>query len=148
MGKLFALALLLWAAPHVGAQTLGASASEEARVREMENGWSQAIRAKDVKALELLLAPELTLVEYDGSLMTRDQYIARVAAATHHPEQVTNETLTVHAYGAIAVATGVYREKGTLDRKPYARRERFTDTWVNQHGSWVCVASHSTLIRP
>jgi len=49
-------------------------------------------------------------------------------------------------YGNSAVVTGVYREKGVKNGRPYQRRGRFTDTWVYQSGSWVCVASQSTLI--
>jgi len=54
--------------------------------------------------------------------------------------------MTAHIYGESAVVTGVYREKGISNGKPYLRRGRFTDTWVNQSGTWVCVASQSTLI--
>jgi hypothetical protein len=54
--------------------------------------------------------------------------------------------MTAHIYGDSAVVTGIYREKGMNKGKPYLRRGRFTDTWVNQNGTWVCVASQSTLI--
>jgi hypothetical protein len=30
--------------------------------------------------------------------------------------------------------------------KPISRRGRFTDTWVKQNGTWLCVASQNTLI--
>lgn len=48
--------------------------------------------------------------------------------------------------GGSAVVTGIYREKGVCNGKPYVRRGRFTDTWVAQGGTWVCAASQSTLI--
>ncbi len=147
MGKLLALLLLLSASQAVG-QEMAAPRLEESRVRAMESYWSQAIRVKDVKALKLLLAPELLLVEYDGKLMGRDEYIAGVTAVSNHPERITNESLTVHFYGNIAVTNGVYQEKGTRNERPYVHRERFTDTWVNRSGRWMCVASHSTLLGP
>jgi hypothetical protein len=63
-----------------------------------------------------------------------------------HPEQIVNESMTAYMYGGSAVVTGIYREKGVRNGKPYSRRGRFTDTWVNQSGTWVCASSQSTLI--
>jgi ketosteroid isomerase-like protein len=63
-----------------------------------------------------------------------------------HAEHIGNESMSVHLYGQIAVVIGVYREAGTESGKPYSRRGRFTDTWVRRSGSWLCVATQSTLI--
>jgi ketosteroid isomerase-like protein len=50
----------------------------------------------------------------------------------------------VHVFGDVAIATGVFREKGVENGKPYVRRNRFVDTWVSSNGSWVCVAASAT----
>ena len=94
----------------------------------------------------MLLHPNLVYIDYDGSRMTKDEFIASVKAPALHPEQIVNESMTANVYGNSAVVTGVYREKGVKNGRPYQRRGRFTDTWVYQSGSWVCVASQSTLI--
>ena len=54
--------------------------------------------------------------------------------------------MNARVYGDAAVVTGVYRVRGTDNGKPYLRRGRFTDTWINRYGNWVCVASQFTLI--
>jgi len=54
--------------------------------------------------------------------------------------------MTAHVYGDAAVVTGIYREKGISKGKAYSRRGRFTDTWVKENGTWMCVASQSTLM--
>jgi len=41
---------------------------------------------------------------------------------------------------------GTYREKGMEKGKPYVRRGRFTDVWVQEKRGWLCAASHETLI--
>ena len=56
------------------------------------------------------------------------------------------ESLSVHVFGNTAVATGVFRAKGSDGGKAYVRRERFVDTWVNKNGNWVCVATDATPI--
>jgi hypothetical protein len=103
-------------------------------------------RHKDAQALDGLLADSLVYIDYDGSLMDKAQFMASVQAPSLHPEQIVNETMTAHVYGGSAVVTGIYREKGVNQGKAYLRRGRFTDTWVSLNGTWVCVASQSTLI--
>ncbi len=120
--------------------------AEQSKILALENAWNQAEEHKDVKALETLLHPDLIYIDYDGSLMTKDEFIASVKAPELHPEQIVNESMTAHVFGDSAVVTGIYREKGIRKGKPYQRRGRFTDTWVYHDGLWVCVASQSTLI--
>jgi len=94
----------------------------------------------------MLIAPEMVYIEIDGTLMDRTEYLASVASRSVHAEQISCESMKVHLYGPIAVVSGVYRESGAKDGKPYTHRERFTDTWVLRGGNWLCVASQSTLI--
>lgn len=146
MGILLSLFLLVWVAAPPAAQTPAPPDAEQTRILALENAWNQAEEHKDVKALDSLLDPTLVYIDYDGSLMDKAQFIASVKAPALHPEQIINESMTAHVYGDNAVVTGVYREKGLSNGKPYLRRGRFTDTWVYQRGIWVCVASQSTLI--
>jgi ketosteroid isomerase-like protein len=120
--------------------------AERTRILAPENAWNQAEEHKDAQALDGLLGSGLVYVDYDGSFMDKAQFMASVKAPSLHPEQITNESMTAHVYGDSAIVTGVYREKGVNKGKPYLRRGRFTDTWVKQNGTWVCVASQSTLI--
>jgi ketosteroid isomerase-like protein len=58
--------------------------------------------------------------------------------------EAVTETMSVRVFGNTAVVTGVYREKGVRDGKPYQQRRRFIDTWVSENGNWVCVAASAT----
>lgn len=138
--------LLLAACLSAAAQSTGDVEAERTRILALENAWNLAEEHIDVKALDGLLASTLVYVDYDGSFMDKAQFMASVKAPSLHPEQIVNESMTAHIYGDSAIVTGVYREKGIAAGKPYLRRGRFTDTWVNQNGTWVCVASQSTLI--
>jgi len=145
MGILFSVILALWVAPQL-TQAPSQPHANQTKILALENVWNQAEEHKDVKALQSLLDPGLVYIDYDGSLMDKAQFIASVQAPSLHPEQIVNESMTAHVYGDSAVVTGVYRDKGTNNGKPYLRRGRFTDTWVYHDGAWVCVASQSTLI--
>jgi ketosteroid isomerase-like protein len=119
---------------------------EEGRILALENAWNHAEQNKDIVALDQLLAPTLVYVDYDGSMMTKDQFLASAKTEELQPEQIVNDQSIAHVYGDCAVVTGIYREKGVLKGKRYVHRGRFTDTWVKQNGTWQCVASQSTLM--
>jgi ketosteroid isomerase-like protein len=143
-----AVAVLLFAAAvRVVAQDKSGADAERTRILALENAWNQAEEHKDTKALDALLASTLVYVDYDGTLMDKAQFMASVKAPALHPEQIVNESMTANVYGDSVVVTGVYREKGVKQGKPYLRHGRFTDTWIRQNGIWVCVASQSTLMR-
>jgi hypothetical protein len=120
--------------------------SQRTRIMALENAWNQAEEHKDTGALDGLLATTLVYVDYDGTLMTKSQFMVSVKAPSLHPAQIVNESMTAQVYGDSAVVTGIYREKGLNNGKNYLRRGRFTDTWINENGTWRCVASQSTLI--
>jgi ketosteroid isomerase-like protein len=145
MWKFFLVSVLL-VAPPASAQGTAQPAAEQSRILALENAWNQAVQQKNRSALELLLAQELTYVDYDGELMDKARYLTSVQSQTLQPGRIVSESMSVHLYGAVAVVNGVYRESGARNDKPYLLKERFTDTWVRRGESWVCVASQSTLI--
>jgi ketosteroid isomerase-like protein len=141
------ICVLLWfVSTQLGGQEAAHGDSERTKILALENAWNQAEQNKDTKALDGLLASTLVYIDYDGSLMDKAKFMASVKAPSLHPEQIVNESMTAYMYGDSAVVTGIYREKGVRNGKPYSRRGRFTDTWVNQGGTWVCASSQSTLI--
>jgi ketosteroid isomerase-like protein len=120
---------------------------DEGRILALETAWNHAEQSKDVAALDQLLSAQLVYIDYDGSISTKEQFLANIKAEGLQPEQIINESQTVHLFGDCAVVTGVYREKGMNKGKPYLRRGRFTDTWVKLNNTWQCVASQSTLLQ-
>ena len=122
------------------------STAEESKILALENAWNKAEEEKDYRALDMLLDESLVYVDWDGSRMNKEQFIASIRAPELHPAQIVNESQEAHVFGDSAIVTGVYREKGTNKGKAYSRRGRFTDTWIYRNGTWVCVASQSTLI--
>jgi ketosteroid isomerase-like protein len=136
------LALLCATAVPVSSQE--ADATARARVLALEKAWNQAYKAGDTKALDAILDNSLVLVEDDGSLKTKSEFLATVKAATANEEQVAPESLTVRVFGNTAIAIGVIAVKGTKAGKSVVHRERFIDTWINKNGSWTCIATDAT----
>jgi hypothetical protein len=45
---------------------------DRSKILALENAWNQAEEHKDVKALEMLLHPNLVYIDYDRSMMTKE----------------------------------------------------------------------------
>jgi ketosteroid isomerase-like protein len=147
MRTMIAMCMAMAAAGILGAgQERRKPSDEEGRILALETAWNHAEQNKDVAALDQLLASSLVYIDYDGSLQNKAQFLAEAKSESLHPEQIANDEMTAHVYGDAAVVTGIYREKGISKGKPYSRRGRFTDTWVKENGTWLCVASQSTLM--
>jgi ketosteroid isomerase-like protein len=117
-----------------------------AKVLGLEKAWNQAYKAGDIKALSAILDNSLVLVEDDGSLKTKSEFLASVKAASVNEEQVAPESLTVRVFGSTAVAIGVIAVKETKGGKSVVHRERFIDTWIYKNGTWICIATDATPI--
>ena len=119
-------------------------ATARAQVLALEKAWNQAYKAGDVKALSGLLDNSLVLVEDDGSLKTKSEFLATVKGSTGNQEQVAPESLTVRVFGDTAIAIGVIAVKDSKGGRSVVHRERFIDTWIKRNGSWVCIATDAT----
>jgi hypothetical protein len=130
-------------------QAQDSATDDSGRILSLETIWNQAELQQDTPAIEHLLAEKFVNVDVDGSLQNKTQFLESIKNRPEHIEVIGIEpgSAKVFLYENSAVASGVYREKGTLHGKPYSHRGRFTDTWIKQGSAWVCVASQSTLIE-
>jgi ketosteroid isomerase-like protein len=119
---------------------------EGRRVLALEKAWNLALEEKNTKALDMLLANTMVSVDIDGSISSRNEFLASIKSSDYQPSQAVTEQSTVQVYGDAAVVVGIFRVKGTEKGKPYTHRERFVDTWIKMNGTWQCVVTTSTLI--
>lgn len=119
---------------------------EGGRVLAFETAWNHALEAKDTKALDMILANTFVVIDSDGSVSSKSEFLASIKAPDYQPSQAVTEQSNVQVYGNAAVVLGIFRVKGTEKGKPYVHRERFVDTWVKMNGTWQCVASAGTRI--
>ena len=141
--RILAIATLLTV---VAVPSVRADDDEQARsqVLALERLWNQAYKAGDTKALASILDSQLVLVEDDGSLRTKADFLSSITAPTSNEEQVAPESLTVRVFGNTAIAIGVIGVKAKQNGKVVTRRERFIDTWIKKNGTWVCIATDAT----
>jgi hypothetical protein len=140
-------AVLLVGILSVTTQAQVAKDADGQRVMTLETLWNEAEVHRDIKALDQLLADKFIYVDIDGSLKNKVEFLDSVKNPPEHLASVANETMAAQVYEGTVVVSGIYREKGTINGKPYSRRGRFTDTWIKQSSGWLCAASQSTVIQ-
>jgi ketosteroid isomerase-like protein len=125
-------------------------AATKSKIVALEQLWNQAYKSGDTKALDSILDDGIVLVNDDGSVQTKAEFLATVKSSAPDPgaqqQQVAPESFSVRVHGNVAIATGVMKVKGVEGGRAYTRRERFVDTWLFKHGNWVCVGTDATPV--
>lgn len=127
------------------AQDTGVAAARS-NILALEHAWDQAQERRDPKGLAAIFDNSLIFVDYDGKILTKAEYMARVKSNNTHMAQIVAEQMNVQVFGDTAIVVGTYRVKGVENGSPYLRRGRFVDTWVLTGGHWLCVAAATTPI--
>jgi hypothetical protein len=121
--------------------------SAETKIIALEKAWNQAFRSHDGRALGTIFSDSIVIVNVDGKMHSKGEFLAEVnRASLSETQQTWPESITVIVYGDVAVATGILQEKGIEKGKSYLRRYRFADTWIQQNTVWKCVAASATPI--
>jgi hypothetical protein len=145
--QVVAIALLLvFGAATTRAQRNTSISDDESKIRALESAWNLAEEEKNIGELDQMLAATFVYTEFDGSFSDKAQFLKSVKTSASTSDQITNQEVAVALYGITAVVTGIFKEKGIENGKPFTRRGRFTDTWLNQNGVWLCIASQATLL--
>jgi len=141
---LLLLGLLIFSVGRSQAQNEDPQAS---KLMVLEHLWNEAQVQRDARALEGMIADHFIDTEYDGEVSDRQKFLADIANPEFQPTSMALRDMQVSLYKDTAVITGVYRAKGMVGGKAYDHTGRFTDTWVFENGHWLCVASHTSLLK-
>lgn len=121
--------------------------AETSKLIAIENAWNQAQIHRDGEALNKLVADTFVYTDTDGTVMNKSKFIADSKDPSVQTSMVANDDVSVSFYPGVAVVTGAYHAKGTNRGRPFDHHGRFTDTWILTSGQWVCVASHTNLMK-
>ena len=140
------IALCLFAVISVGVafeQTQAAGVTAEKAVTAAEEQWTQSERTNNPDLAAPLLADKLIYIDTDGSISNRAKFLADAKATKY--TSVDAEDFHITVFGNTAVATMMFKAKGTLQGKPMSINSRWADTWVKMpSGKWQCVLSQGS----
>jgi|SRR5713226_2325496 len=141
-----ALTVLLVLFSLASMQTGSRAQGDETKIIALENLWNQIQINHDADAMGKMLDEDFVLTDYDGSVMSKSQFLASIRDKSYQLIVEASEDMKLHRHGDTVVVTGATHEKGTFKGKPYQHQGRFTDTWIKKDGQWQCIASQLSLI--
>lgn len=144
--RLRPLILLLAAATALLSQNISRAQGDETKIIALENLWNQMQISHDADAMGKLLDADFVLTDYDGTVMSKGQFLASIRDKSTQLTVEVSEDMKLHRHGDTVVVTGSTHEKGTEKGKPFSHVGRFTDTWIKKDGQWLCIASQLSLI--
>ncbi len=118
----------------------------EAQISALERQWAAAFQAKDIFALQNLMADGYALII--GVQGMPLQVVPRNAWLEDlHDYEISNVSIDhihVRAYGDVAVAVMLWRQEARLGGQDRSAQFMLTDIWVRQNGEWRMVERHSS----
>ncbi len=139
-----AISCQLFAQAKPAAPAKGASVEQE--LIKLENDWNDAMVKRDVAALSRILADDWTIIDPEGSIVTKTQFLADFKSGAHVVSSAVADETKVRVHGEAAVVLGRWTGKEQYKGKDISGQYRFTDTWIKKDGRWQCMASAAVKI--
>jgi ketosteroid isomerase-like protein len=118
-------------------------------IEVLEQRLARAWVERDRAFIENLLAPEWTVTDPSGRVLTRQQVLDETfSSADRQIDSMTVDDVVVKMLGTTAIATGRTRAAGRYQGQAVTMALRFTDVFQLFDRQWKVVASHGTLIGP
>jgi hypothetical protein len=124
-----------------------AEEADEGKILALENAWNQAQLHHNSTVVASMIPDTFIYTDYDGTVMNKTQFLADLKDTSYQATMVVNQNVKVFTYQGAAVVVGTYHTKGKYKGQAFEHWGRFTDTWVFEKNLWLCVASHTTLIK-
>jgi ketosteroid isomerase-like protein len=121
-----------------------AHADYEAEVRAAAKNFSEVIERRDVKAAELILGAEYSLMAPGSGETVRAKWLANLPDYIIHSYEFLDIKLQV--YGETAVMRSRYKQSATVGGKDRSGELLLTDVWVKRDHRWQIVARHTSFL--
>jgi uncharacterized protein (TIGR02246 family) len=116
------------------------------QLKQLENEWVNAQKAKNADRLSEILADDWVSLDWDGSTTRKAEAVAHMKMAGYSLESIEMGPMTVRVFGNTAVVTGSDTEKSTQNGRDASGKYVWTDVFVKQNGKWRAVASQNTKL--
>ncbi len=138
-------ALLMAQTKAAGTKTPTATAAAD-EVRQIENAWVAAVKAKDAAKLSAILADSWVGLGWDGRITDKATNLAELKSQGNSLGNFEMGPMNVRLFGTVAIVTGSDVETSTEDGKDTSGKYIWTDVFVKQNGKWRAVSSQSTKL--
>jgi hypothetical protein len=118
----------------------------ETTIRVLEHLRFDAMIARDVRALDTLLADDLTYTHTTGRVDDKRALLADLEAGRLVYDSIVASDVRVRVYGRTAAVTGTARMQVRANGAVLRFSARFTELYVENGGGWRLAAWQSTRL--
>lgn len=119
------------------------------RIEALEQRLARAWVDRDRAFIENLLAPDWTVTDPSGRVLTKQQVLDETFSSSDRQiDSMMVDDVAVKMLGTTAIATGRTTATGRYQDQAVTVALRFTDVFDLVDGEWKVVVSHGTLIAP
>lgn len=116
---------------------------DERLLRDIEQQLARAWSHHDRAFIDSVLAPEWSVTQADGSILTRSTVLGTFFDSVEFESNLVDD-VTVTLFGDTAIVRGRTTVKAKLNGAPVSARIRFTDVFIKRNNRWQVVASHAS----
>ena len=113
----------------------------------LETDFAKAIMANDADAIGKFLGDDWIIVDPDGNILAKPQFLRTIKSGTLTHELMQSEGMNVRSYGDSVIVTALTKTKGKFAGNEFTTQERATDVFVKRNGRWQCVFSQLTTFK-
>ena len=116
--------------------------STQDELMRLARDWDRAMVENDADAIGKYMTDDWTIVDSDGSIGTRKDFLALVRSGDVSHDRMETHDADVRVYGesAIIIARGV--SGGKYQGQAFLLNERVTCVFVRIAGDWKCAHTH------
>lgn len=146
---LLVILALLTASYHVSAQESQRTdrEAEYVEVLKAESTWEIASLHHDGAALANILSPEFVQIAEDGSVIPRDEAIAKLQASKNEPTEYKIEKRKIQIQGDTAILTAEYTEVGHSPKGYYRVVLNIADVFRHSGDTWKGNVGYAHLVN-
>jgi ketosteroid isomerase-like protein len=117
-------------------------------IDQLEEAWREAVLASNTAAMDSLLADDYTAITANGTLQTKQDWLASLRSGRVHITTLDVSDRKVRFYGDTAVVTSRADVQGTGTEGEVFGSFRYTRVYVrNAQGKWKIVSFEASRIR-
>jgi ketosteroid isomerase-like protein len=114
----------------------------------IEEQWSQAIVSNDVDAISRFVSDDWLIIGADGRMVEGNVFLNSVRSGDLTHSLMASDEWRVRVYDDFAVVTARVKSGGQFRGDGFETTERSTSMYVKRNGTWQCVLTQLTAIKP
>ena len=121
--------------------------SDEKQILKLEDDWTRALEKHNREGLNKILAREFTFIEPDGSVISRDAYLADRSSTDADIASFEIADVKMRVFGDSALVIGIAKIAERRQGKRYHFSLRWKEFWLKEGGNWKVLAGQATPVN-